>query len=100
MIVQGILTLLFLALGIVFALGKGAFLVAGDNTMSKEEKAGFDEKKLLKNMSILFFCCTACMAVGFVGALLDRIWLLDLGYGLLVLFAVYFAIRINQVSKK
>lgn len=39
---------IFLALGIVFLCGKGAFLIAGYNTASKEEKAKYDEKILAR----------------------------------------------------
>ena len=45
MIGQGVMTFIFLVLGIVFALGKGAFLIAGYNVMSKEEKADMMRKR-------------------------------------------------------
>ena len=100
MIGQGIMTLVFLALGVIFALGKGAFLIAGYNVMSKEEKARYDEKKMLKNMSIMMFICAACMAVGFIGALVEKQWLITTGFCLLISCIVYFLIRINRVSRK
>ncbi len=100
MIGQGIMTLVFLALGVIFALGKGAFLIAGYNVMSKEEKARYDEKKMLKNMSIMMFICAACMAVGFIGALVEKQWLITTGFCLLIPCIVYFLIRINRVSRK
>ena len=49
MVMQAIITLMLVGLGILFALGKGAFLIAGYNTMSEKEKAKYDEKKLMKN---------------------------------------------------
>lgn len=100
MIGHGIMTLVFLALGVIFALGKGAFLIAGYNIMSKEEKARYDEKKMLKNMSIMMFICAACMAVGFIGALVEKQWLITTGFCLLIPCIVYFLIRINRVSRK
>ena len=39
---------IFLILGIVFLCGKGANLVAGYNTLSKEEKEKYDEKILTR----------------------------------------------------
>ena len=39
-----IVSTLFIVLGIVFASGKGANLIAGYNTASPEEKANTDEK--------------------------------------------------------
>ena len=100
MIGHGIMTLVFLTLGVIFALGKGAFLIAGYNVMSKEEKARYDEKKMLKNMSIMMFICAACMAVGFIGALVEKQWLITAGFCLLIPCIVYFLIRINRVSRK
>ena len=43
-----VIAALFVVLGIIFALGKGANLIAGYNTASYEEKSKTDEKKLLK----------------------------------------------------
>jgi hypothetical protein len=40
--------MLFIILGVVFSLGKGAFLISGYNMLSKEEKAKYDEKALCK----------------------------------------------------
>ena len=39
MVTQAIITLMLIGFGILFALGKGAFLIAGYNTMSAEERA-------------------------------------------------------------
>lgn len=40
--------LLFLALSILFLMGKGSFLIAGYNTSGKAEKAKYDEKKICR----------------------------------------------------
>ena len=40
-----ILALTFLILGIIFLAGKGSSLIAGYNTMSKEQKNKYDEEK-------------------------------------------------------
>ena len=44
LIVHLVVAGIFLVLGTVFAFGKGAFLIAGYNTASAEEKAKYDEK--------------------------------------------------------
>ena len=47
MLVLNIITIIiFIALGVLFANGKGANLVAGFNTMSKEDKEKVDTKVL------------------------------------------------------
>ena len=58
-----IVSTLFIVLGIVFASGKGANLIAGYNTASPEEKANTDEKKLLKAMSVLMFVLAGCFII-------------------------------------
>ena len=54
---------LFMALGVVFASGKGAGLIAGYNTASREEKTHTDEIKLLKAMSVFMFVLAGCYLV-------------------------------------
>ena len=49
--VTGVLVLL----GFLFRAGKGAFLIAGYNTMSPAEKAKYDEKKLCRLMGNFMF---------------------------------------------
>ena len=58
-----VITALFVVLGIIFASGKGANLIAGYNTASHEEKAQTNEKKLLKAMSVLMFVLAGCFLV-------------------------------------
>lgn len=44
--VNFIIAFVLIILGVVLYLGKGAFLIAGYNTMSKEKKSEIDEKAL------------------------------------------------------
>ena len=57
------IAVLFVVLGIIFASGKGADLIAGYNTASLEEKKKTDEKKLLKAMSVFMFVLAGCFLV-------------------------------------
>lgn len=57
---QIIAALLFLILGIVFACGKGTFLIAGYNTLPEEKKARYDARKILRDMSRMMFSCVRC----------------------------------------
>lgn len=97
---QIIAALLFLILGIVFACGKGTFLIAGYNTLPEEKKARYDARKILKSMSRMMFSCVGCMAVGILGSIVDAPWLVVLGIALTVLVIVFFLIRINRESKR
>ena len=58
-----VIAVVFVVLGILFASGKGANLIAGYNTASREEKAKTDEKKLLKAMSVFMFVLAGCTLV-------------------------------------
>lgn len=97
---QIIAALLFLVLGIVFACGKGTFLIAGYNTLPEEKKARYDACRILKSMSRMMFSCVGCMAVGILGSIVDAPWLVVLGIVLTVLVIVFFLIRINRESKR
>ena len=97
---QIIAALLFLVLGIVFACGKGTFLIAGYNTLPEEKKARYDARRILKSMSRMMFSCVGCMAVGILGSIADAPWLVVLGIVLTVLVIVFFLIRINRESKR
>ena len=95
-----ILLAVLLLLGIVFALGKGSFLIAGYNTMSEQEKAQYDERKILKGMSAMMFSCAACMALAALGIALGAEVLTWIGYLLLVPVVILFVIRVNIVGKR
>ena len=73
---------LLAALGLAFSRGKGAFLVAGYNTASQEEKARYDKKALCRFMSRLMFTMAGCWTVVAAGTLLVRPRVYDLGIGL------------------
>ena len=83
-IVEITVTALFLALGFLFCAGKGAFLIAGYNTMPKEAKEQIDEKKLCKYMSLLMFAFAAGFALITAGGILDKAVFIWLGWGLFV----------------
>ena len=56
-----VMALLFLVLGICLFLGKGAWLIAGYNTMPPEEKRRYDKKKLCRAAGSLCAVCAAAL---------------------------------------
>ena len=70
---------LFIGLGILFSKGKGAFLIAGYNTMPKEKKARYDKNALCRFMGRLMFALAACWVPVALGAVLDVGWLYGAG---------------------
>ena len=90
---------LFLVLGIVFAAGKGANLIAGYNTASPEEKAKTDEKKLLKAMSVLMFVLAGCFVISASSEIFKLKMLIWIGQALFVVVLIVGLIYINTKTK-
>lgn len=82
---------LFSLLGVLFLKGKGAFLIAGYNTMSEAEKKTMDEKALCGFMGKVMFFLAAGVALWGIGDLLEQKWVFDAGL-LLFLGAVGFTV--------
>ena len=72
-------TALFVGLGVLFSKGKGAFLIAGYNTMSKEKKARYDKNALCRFMGKLMFALAACWVPVALGTALGLGWLYGAG---------------------
>lgn len=79
------IAVLFAVLGVIFLKEKGAFLIAGYNTMSQDEKSKINEKKLCKFMGKFMLVLAACWLVI---ALSEGFQIRVLFWGGLVLFSV------------
>lgn len=67
-----VMALLFLVLGVFLFLGKGAWLIAGYNTMPVTEKQRYDKKKLCRAVGFLcVVCCAALCALAYLGYRVD-----------------------------
>ena len=89
------IAVLFIVLGVVFALGKGADLIAGYNTASPGEKAKTDEKKLLKAMSVLMFVFAGCFLVSALGGMLNVKPLIWIGQALFIVALIAGLVCLN-----
>lgn len=85
LIFHGIVVGLLIVLGIIFSCGKGAFLIAGYNTSSKEEKSQINEKLLGRFMGKLMFLLAACWLIIALGGIFNIIFLLVIGIMLFVI---------------
>ena len=95
--------LLFLLLGVVFSLGKGAFLIAGYNTAPKAEKAKYDEKALCRFMGKIMFAMAGCQGIMALGILVVGMWLFWVGIAAFLAVAfgtVIYANTGNRFQKK
>ena len=94
---------LFVGLGILFSKEKGAFLIAGYNTMSKEKRARYDKKALCRFMGKLMFALAACWVPVALGAVLDMDWLYGAGiaaYLLVIAAGVIYANTGGRFQRK
>lgn len=104
-----VVALLFLIISIFLFLGKGKWLIAGYNTLSKEEQKKYDEKKLCKAVGMLcILCCIMLCIMAYFGYRVDsglmnenRMLLFALLF-MLVLFTaiIVIGIYINKKAKK
>ena len=95
LIVHLVVAGIFLVLGTVFAFGKGAFLIAGYNTASAEEKAKYYEKKLCRAVSKLMFALAACWVVAALSEIFKNMIFLWVGIALFVVVTVVGVVWIN-----
>lgn len=74
---------------------KGAFLIAGYNTASAEEKAQYDEKKLCRAVSKLMFALAACWVVAALSEIFKNMIFLWVGIALFAVVIVVGVVWIN-----
>ena len=91
---------LFFLLGLLFARGKGAGLIAGYNTMSAREKEKYDKKKLCKAMAKLMCALGACWAVLAAGIISQVRWLHWVGLALFFAAAIVGVVLMNKNDNK
>ena len=89
----------FIVLGIIFLSGKGADLIAGYNTASPEEKAGIDEKKLLKAMAVFMFVLAGCFLISALSDILNFKLLIWIGQALFVVSLIIGVIYMNTRNR-
>lgn len=99
LIIHGFILALFVVLGIVFLRGKGAFLIAGYNTSSPQEKSKIDEKALCKSMGRLMFVLAGCWLLVALGSLPKLMFLLWIGQGLFFATTIAFVIYANTGNR-
>lgn len=96
----GIITLLvtitgLLVLSLYLLQGKGGFLIAGYNTLPKEEKKKYDEPALCKAMGKMMLAVTGSLLFFVLGAVLDKDWPFILGTVMMIATILVGMIYIN-----
>lgn len=99
MIVLGILIVFLIVWGSFLMNGKGMFLLAGYNTMSKEKKDEYDTAALAKFVGKMAFTLAFSNLLTLIGDLRDIELLTNLGMVLTLVLIVYLVGNLN-LSKK
>ena len=103
MIGKIIMIALFILLGTMLSLGKWSFLIAGFNTMSKEEKENYDVLSLCKFMGKFMFIIALCISLFVLSDILVMKILFNIGMTLFIvsiLFVIIYANTGNRFEKK
>ena len=103
MIGKILMVCLFILIGIMLSLGKWSFLIAGFNTMSKEEKEKYDVISLCKFTGKIMFVVAFSIALFILSDILMMPILLNIGVVIIissVIFAVIYANTGNRFEKK
>lgn len=95
MITQIIIIVLLIGIGILFSCGKGAFLIAGYNTMPKKEKAKYDVVALCKFMGKLMFLIASCVTIQLGEKVFPGFYLFAIGQFLLIVALIFALIYAN-----
>ncbi|MFJ6211003.1 DUF3784 domain-containing protein [Lysinibacillus sp. NPDC092081] len=101
-IVWLIIMIPFLIFAIVLSQGKGAFLIAGYNTMSDSEKEKYNEKALAKFVGKVMYGYCFCLLLWGLNELFKTRWLFIIGLVLfigLTIFVVVYANTRNRFKK-
>lgn len=86
-------------LGIIFSQGKGAFLIAGYNTSSKEEQDSYDTPALCRFMGKMMFLMAFCVILWGISDLIHWTPLLYIGIGLFFSVIVFMLIYANTNNR-
>jgi len=98
-IIVGVIVVPFLVMSIFLLNGKGAFLIAGFNTMSSSEKATYDENALCKAVGRLLLILTVLMCLWPLAFHLQIAWLFWVSFVLFMTAAIGFAVYANTGNR-
>ncbi|WP_097025986.1 DUF3784 domain-containing protein [Clostridium peptidivorans] len=90
---------LFVIVGIMLSLGKWSFLIAGFNTMSKEEKKKYDVISLCKFMGKFMFVIAFCITLFVLSDILMMKILFKVGITLLIVSIIFVIIYANTGNR-
>lgn len=88
-----------MVIGIFLYNGKGAFLIAGYNTMPKEDREKYDEKALCKFVGKSMFFISFTFVFYLVGVHYEVDWPFHLGSMLIIGYVMFMIIYMNTGNR-
>jgi len=98
-IITGFIAIPFIILAIFLFNGKGAFLIAGFNTMSRDNRAQYNEKAVCRAVGKLLLIMTALMFLFPLAMQLEAMWLFWVAFSLFMVVSIGFAIYANTGNR-
>lgn len=102
-VISAMVGVLFIILGIVFSLGKGANLIAGYNTEPKWKKDQYDKRALCRFMGKFMFALAGCWSIYVIGLLCVNEKLIMFGmvlFFIVIIVGIIYANTGNRFRKK
>ena len=99
MVISLLILAILIVLGCVLLSGHGAWLIAGYNTMSPEEKSKYNEKALCRAMGLMMFALAGTWGLVTAAVFLDMTLLLWVGNILFVAVIVVGAVYLNMSDR-
>lgn len=90
-----VVLIIFLIAAIFLSFGKGAFLIAGYNMMSKNEKQKYDEVALCKFVGKIMYGTSFCLLLFILSEIYQNTILLIIGIVLTIFFSIFGIIYMN-----
>ncbi|MDR1701948.1 MAG: DUF3784 domain-containing protein [Sporomusaceae bacterium] len=98
-IIFGIVLVPLIIMAIFLLNGKGAFLIAGYNTMSKDEQARYDEQALCHSVGWFIIGISFCMLLVPLGIYFDQLWLIYCGIAFASLLTFGYVFYVNTGNR-
>lgn len=98
-IVWFIIMIPFLIFAIVLSQGKGAFLIAGYNTMSDSEKEKYNEIALAKFVGKVMYGYCFCLLLWGLNDLFKIEWLFIIGLVLFIVLTIFVIVYANTRNR-
>lgn len=98
-IINLLIVIPFLIMAYFLSQGKGAFLIAGYNTMPKEEKAKYDELALCKFMSKILYGISFSLVLLSLSDWLEMPLLMGIGIALMIGLIVFTFVYSNTGNR-